>query len=68
MDNENGFGVENFSAVFRQMARALSVLLTKEDIFENIFSEVSKTADTGEIGVDSTFIKIHQHALSGSSV
>ena len=38
---------------------------TKEGIFENIFAEVSRTADTDEISVDSTFVKVHQRALSG---
>ena len=38
---------------------------TKEGIFEKIFSEVSKAADTSEISIDSTFVKVHQHALSG---
>lgn len=38
---------------------------TNEGIFEKIFSEVSKAADTSEISVDSTFVKVHQHALSG---
>ena len=38
---------------------------SKEGIFENIFSEASKAADTSEISIDSTFVKVHQHALSG---
>ena len=38
---------------------------TNEGIFENIFSEVSKVADTNEISIDSTFVKVHQHALTG---
>ena len=37
---------------------------SKEGIFENIFSEASKAADTSEISIDSTFVKVHQHALS----
>ena len=32
---------------------------TKEGIFENIFSEISKVADMKEISIDSTFIKVH---------
>lgn len=38
---------------------------SKEGIFENIFSEVSEAADISEISIDSTFVKVHQHALSG---
>ena len=38
---------------------------SEEGIFENIFSEISKVADTSEISVDSTLVKVHQHALSG---
>ena len=38
---------------------------TKEGIFEKIFSEVSKASDMSEISIDSTFVKVHQHALSG---
>ena len=38
---------------------------SKEGVFENIFKEVIKAADTSEISVDSTFVKVHQHALSG---
>ena len=33
---------------------------------EVIFSKIIETADTDEIGIDSTFVKVHQHALSGS--
>ena len=39
---------------------------TKEGIFEKIFYELSKAAETSEISVDSTFVKVHQHALSSS--
>ena len=38
---------------------------TKEGIFENIFDKLIDSADTSEISVDSTFVKVHQHALSG---
>ena len=33
---------------------------------EDIFSKIIETADTDEISIDSTFVKVHQHALSGS--
>ena len=32
----------------------------------DIFSKIIETADTDEISIDSTFVKVHQHALSGS--
>ena len=38
---------------------------TKEGIFENILSELSREADTSEISFDSTFVKVHQQALNG---
>jgi transposase len=38
---------------------------TKEGVFEDIFKEVTRVADTSEISIDSTFVKVHQHALSG---
>lgn len=38
----------------------------KEGIFEKFFSEVNKESDTSEISIDSTFVKVHQDALSGS--
>ena len=34
-------------------------------VFEDIFKAVIKVADTSEISIDSTFVKVHQHALSG---
>ena len=38
----------------------------KQGIFQDIFSKIIETADTDEISIDSTFVKVHQHALSGS--
>ena len=38
----------------------------KQAIFQDIFSKIMETADTDEISIDSTFVKVHQHALSGS--
>ena len=37
---------------------------SKEGVFENIFKAVIKAADTSEISIDSTFVKVHQHAFS----
>ena len=33
--------------------------------FEDIFKSVINAADTGEISVGSTVVKVHRHALSG---
>ena len=41
---------------------------SKEGVFENIFKAVIKAADTSEISIDSTFVKVHQPALIGKPI
>ena len=54
------FTEEQWQEVYQCFSRC-----SKESLFDNIFKAVIKAADTSEISIDSTFVKVHQPALIG---
>ena len=37
-------------------------LWSKDDVFKDLFEELSRDADMQDVSIDSTFCKVHQHA------